>query len=94
MVSQREIERLVMGVEGVESCHRIRSRGPEDDIHIDLHIHVAPEMPVDRAHAIAHEVQEKVRGELAGVQDVVVHVEPRRPEPDQTSGGGRDVAAE
>ena len=88
MVSQREIERLVMGVEGVESCHRIRSRGPEDDIHIDLHIHVAPETPVDRAHAIAHEAQEKVVREIPGVQDVVVHVEPRGPRPNQTSGGG------
>jgi len=77
MVSERDIERLVMGVEGVESCHRIRSRGPEDDIHVDLHIHVAPETPVDRAHAIAHEVQEKVEKKISGVQDVVVHVEPR-----------------
>jgi divalent metal cation (Fe/Co/Zn/Cd) transporter len=86
MVSGREIERLVMGVEGVESCHRIRSRGPEDDIHIDLHIHVAPETPVDRAHAIAHEVQQKVMGGLPGVQDVVVHVEPRGPKPEEPIG--------
>ncbi len=79
VVSGREIERLVMGVEGVESCHRVRSRGSEDDIHIDLHIHVAPETPVDRAHAIAHEVQKKVMRGMPGVQDVVVHVEPRWP---------------
>ncbi len=83
VVSEREIERLVLGVEGVESCHRIRSRGPEDDIHVDLHVHVAPETPVDRAHAIAHEVQDKVMRELPGVQDVVVHVEPRGPTPEE-----------
>ncbi|MFQ5886583.1 MAG: cation diffusion facilitator family transporter, partial [Anaerolineae bacterium] len=86
IVSQREIERLVLGVEGVESCHRIRSRGPEDDIHIDLHIHVAPETPVNRAHAIAHEAQKKVARELPGVQDVVVHVEPRWPKPEEPMG--------
>jgi len=86
MVSGREIERLVLGVEGVESCHRIRSRGPEDDIHIDLHIHVAPEIPLDRAHAIAHEVQKKVVREIPGVQDVVVHVEPRWPKPEEPIG--------
>lgn len=86
MVSEREIERLVMEVEGVEICHRIRSRGPEDDIHIDLHIHVAPEMPVDRAHAIADEVEAKVRGGIPGVQDVVVHVEPRGPKPEEPIG--------
>jgi len=88
MVSEREIEQVVMGVEGVESCHRIRSRGPEDDIHIDLHIHVAPETHVDQAHAIAHEVQERVVRELPGVQDVVVHVEPGGPKPDRISVGG------
>lgn len=86
MVSGREIERLVMGVEGVESCHRIRSRGPEDDIHVDLHIHVAPETLVDRAHAIAHEVQQKVEREAPGVQDVVVHVEPLRSKPEEPIG--------
>ncbi|MGB5932494.1 MAG: cation-efflux pump [Anaerolineae bacterium] len=86
MVSGREIERLVMGVEGVESCHRIRSRGPEDDIHIDLHIHVAPETLVDRAHAIAHEVQQKVVKEIPGAQDVVVHVEPRGPKLEEPIG--------
>lgn len=86
MVSEREIERLVMEVEGVESCHRIRSRGPEDDIHIDLHIQVAPETPVNEAHAIAHEVQKKVVSELPGVQDVVVHVEPRGPKPEEPVG--------
>lgn len=92
VVSEREIERLAMGVEGVEGCHRIRSRGPEDDIHVDLHIHVAPEMPVDRAHAIAHEVQKRVVREIPGVQDVVVHVEPRGPKPEEhmqaLEGGG------
>jgi len=86
MVSRREIERLVMGVEGVESCHRIRSRGPEDDIHVDLHIRVASETPVDRAHAIAHEAQKKVMREIPGVQDVVVHVEPRWPKPEEPIG--------
>ena len=86
MVSVREVERLVMGVEGVESCHRIRSRGAEDDIHVDLHIHVAPEMPVDRAHAIAHEVEKKLVGGLPGVQDVVVHVEPRGSKPEEPIG--------
>ena len=81
MVSTGEIERLAMGVEGVESCHHIRSRGYEDDIYLDLHIHVAPQTPVGQAHTIAHEVQKRLQREIPGVQDVEVHVEPPGPEP-------------
>jgi len=64
-------------VPGVESCHRIRSRGQEDDIHLDLHIRVAPDMPTAQAHLIAHQVQHRLQQMIEGVRDVVVHVEPQ-----------------
>jgi divalent metal cation (Fe/Co/Zn/Cd) transporter len=77
-----EIERIVMGVRDVRACHYVRSRGHEDAIYVDLHIKVAPEMTTDQSHAIAHDVQHRLRAEIPAVQDVVVHVEP-----EDTSGG-------
>ncbi len=71
-----EIERVVMGVRDVRSCHTIRSRGHEDAIYVDLHIEVAPEMTTAQSHAIAHDVQHRLRAEFPSVKDVVVHVEP------------------
>ena len=73
-----KVAAIVQQVPGVESYHHIRSRGPEDDIHLDLHVRVAPDMPMAQAHLIAHEVQRRLQQAIAGVRDVVVHVEPQR----------------
>jgi cation diffusion facilitator family transporter len=71
-----EIERIVLGVRDVRACHDIRSRGHEDAVYVDLHVKVAPEMSTARSHAIAHDVQHRLRAEIPAIQDVVVHVEP------------------
>ncbi len=71
------VAQIVEQVPGVESYHHIRSRGQEDDIHLDLHIRVAPNMPLARAHEIAHQVQRKLQKSLSGVRDVIIHVEPQ-----------------
>lgn len=77
-VDSDEIERIARSVPGVTTVHRVRSRGLEDDVHIDLHVRVAPTMPTDQAHSIAHEVQRRLLAEVPGAQDVIVHIEPER----------------
>jgi len=71
-----EVSRIALGVQGVTGAHRIRSRGLPDDIHVDLHLHVSPDLSVARAHELGHEASERIKREMAGVTDVVVHVEP------------------
>ena len=68
---------IVRSVPGIESCHHIRSRGQAGDIHLDLHIRVAPEMPIAQAHLVAHRVQSKLQQAIEGVRDVIVHIEPQ-----------------
>ena len=75
-----DIEAIAQAVPGVETVHHVRSRGHEDDIHVDLHIRVEPDMPAAQAHAIAHKVQDRLTEDLRGVKDVVIHVEPQRGE--------------
>ena len=76
MVDPEDVARIVTEVRGVTHAHRVRSRGLPDDIHIDLHIHVAPEMSIADAHALAHEATNRIRSEIPEVTDVVIHVEP------------------
>jgi cation diffusion facilitator family transporter len=76
MVDPAEVIRVATRVEGVAYAHRVRSRGLPDDIHVDLHLHVPPEMTVERAHLLAHEASTRIRDEIPGVTDVVIHVEP------------------
>nr|MBC7246121.1 cation-efflux pump [Chloroflexota bacterium] len=76
-IDANKIAQIVQQVPGIESYHHIRSRGQEDDVHLDLHIRVAPDMPLAQAHEIAHQVQRKLQQTLPGVRDVIIHVEPQ-----------------
>jgi cation diffusion facilitator family transporter len=70
------IEAAALEVAGVREAHNVRSRGTDDDIHLDLHILVDPSMPIATAHALAHRVEQLLRGRWQGLTDVVVHIEP------------------
>lgn len=71
-----EIETAALAEPGVLEAHNVRSRGPEDDIHLDLHILVDPESTLADAHLLGHRVERRLRAHWPGVTDVVVHVEP------------------
>jgi len=73
----RKIESIVMEVKGVKNCHKIRSRGRPDDIHIDLHVQVNPDMHVDNAHRISYAIEEAIKKGIPEITDVVVHIEPK-----------------
>jgi cation diffusion facilitator family transporter len=75
-----EIEKLVLSIKGVKECHQIRSRGRPDDIHIDLHVLVDPEMHIHRAHHLSYAIENKIKRNFRGVTDVVVHMEPMETE--------------
>lgn len=70
------VEKVAQSVQGVHYCHAVRTRGRPDEIFMDLHIHVDPQISVQQGHHIAHEVEESVKKDFAAVRDVVVHVEP------------------
>ncbi len=80
-VESLEVERVAAAVPGVWFVHRVRSRGQSDAAYVDLHVKVDPAMATTQAHAIASEVERKLRAELPGVVDAVVHVEPGRAGP-------------
>lgn len=71
-----KIECVVLGVDGVKVCHKIRSRGRKDDINLDLHVHLDPKLSLERTHQISHEIERKLKENFSEISDVIVHVEP------------------
>jgi cation diffusion facilitator family transporter len=71
-----EVETTALEERGVLEAHNVRSRGPSDDIHLDLHVLVDPVTPLAEAHALGHRVEQRLRDRWPGLTDVVVHVEP------------------
>ncbi len=77
IVDIKKIEDIILGITGVKTCHKIRTRGRIDDIYIDLHVQVKKDMHMDEAHKISYNIEEAVKKGIPGVSDVVVHMEPQ-----------------
>jgi len=75
-IDPRQVEEAARSEPGVLEAHNVRSRGADDDIHLDLHILVNPAMPIAEAHELGHRVETRLRSRWPGVTDVIVHVEP------------------
>lgn len=75
-VDPRLVREIAMQLPGVKSCHSIRTRGLENHVFVDCHIQVQPDMTAERAHALVHEIEDRIKKEMTEVVDVVIHVEP------------------
>ena len=89
-----QVEAAALAEPFVLEAHNVRSRGPADDIHLDLHILVDPETRLDEAHQIGHRVERRLRQRWPGLTDVVVHVEPAIPSERARSREGGGLKAE
>ena len=72
----RAVAEKIPGVGGVEKCF-VRKMGYQ--FFVDMHVEVDPQMAVENAHRISHEVKDKVRAEVPSVRDVLIHIEPLKP---------------
>lgn len=75
VVDTTEVKQIALSVDGVQSCHKIRSRGADGTIYLDLHIQVDGQISLEAGHELGHTVQDRLEKQL-GVTDVIVHVEP------------------
>ncbi|MCX5706786.1 MAG: cation diffusion facilitator family transporter [Candidatus Omnitrophica bacterium] len=73
----KRIVDIVLTVEGVKNCHKVRTRGRPDDIYVDLHVQVNPNMHIDNAHKISYAIEAAIKKSIPEVSDVVVHLEPK-----------------
>lgn len=77
-----KIADIVDEVGGIESFHKVRSRGAAGSAAIDMHVRISGEKTVREANAIADEVRRRLLA-LEGVSDVTIHIEAaRQPDPD------------
>lgn len=76
-IAPERLERIALSIQGVQGAHAIRSRGPSDEVWVDMHIQVDPQLGIERAHAIGHDVKSQILNEIPGVRDAVIHIEPQ-----------------
>jgi cation diffusion facilitator family transporter len=76
VISDADLERVVMGVPGVVGCHQIRTRGAADHVFLDLHVWMPPDMRLVDAHALSHVVKDRLMARYPQIADAVIHIEP------------------
>ncbi len=74
-VPTRDIQNTAQRVPGVKSAYGIRSRGPSDLRYAEVTIAVDRHADVEAAHAIADQVEARLKRDLQ-LHEVTVHVEP------------------
>lgn len=77
-VEKTKIAKVVSEVDGVKAIHKIRTRGRQDDVHVDLHVAVNTSMHVDAAHELSHKISDILKEKIPGITDVIVHIEPSK----------------
>ncbi len=74
----RRIEEIARSVQGVISCHKIRTRGREDEVFVDMHCQLEAGISLEEVHQICHQVEIALKNGLPEVSEVMVHPEPCR----------------
>src|SRR6266704_3395053 len=74
-IPTRHIQETAQAVRGVKSAYAIRSRGPSDLRYAEVTIAVDRHADVESAHAIADEVEDRLKRDLQ-LHEVTVHIEP------------------
>ena len=60
----------------MKDVHKIRSRGGINDLYIDLHIMVDSELGVEKAHNLAHDIEDAIKAKFKKDSQVIAHIEP------------------
>jgi cation diffusion facilitator family transporter len=76
VIDVQEICASVSDLKEIVGCHRIRTRGRSDDIHVDLHVTVDKNMSVGKAHELSTAIEKRIRERFPGTTDVIVQIEP------------------
>lgn len=76
VISEADLETVVMSVAGVLGCHHIRTRGSADHVFLDLHVWLPPQTPLEDAHALSHVVKDRLMARYPQIADAIIHIEP------------------
>jgi cation diffusion facilitator family transporter len=70
------IRETIMAVDGVRTCHMLRTRHSGSDALVDVHIQVDPALSVSEGHQIGEAVRWRLIKTIDDVSDVTVHIDP------------------
>jgi len=76
VISDADLEQVVMSVPGIVGCEKIRTRGSADHVFLDLHVWMPADMRLTEAHDLSHVVKDRLMARYPQIADAVIHIEP------------------
>ena len=76
IIEENVIREIVVEFKEIKDIKNIRSRGSENDIHIDMDIMVEPDMTVEKSHELSHSIENTMRAKINQNIQVATHIEP------------------
>lgn len=71
-----QISEVVFCFPQVRDVHKIRSRGRDDDVFVDMHILTDPDMSVQESHQLVHDIEAKLMEICTKNVSLIAHIEP------------------
>ncbi|HHT28411.1 MAG TPA: cation transporter [Firmicutes bacterium] len=78
VLDPHEVKAVAQSIDGVTGCHAIRTRGRTSELYLDMHIEVAGDLDLERAHDLSHQVALALSRHFSHLAEVLIHVEPSR----------------
>ena len=76
--TEKEIEGIVLSVDGVSEPHHLRTRRIGNHYAIEIHVRMDGRIPLFQAHQTATDIERKLKGLYGEDTHVVIHVEPMK----------------
>jgi len=74
---EKEIREVLQPLTQIKGMHRIRSRGTEQNLFIDLHVWADKDMTLSETHELSHQIEELLKEHYAPAKvQVISHMEP------------------
>ncbi len=81
-----EVKRIADATPGIHHVTRVRSRGPEDDIHLDMDVQIAAPTTTAHSATIAEAIRSRLQSHFEGLTDIQITFLPSQDAPlDYTS---------
>jgi cation diffusion facilitator family transporter len=72
----REMKEIAEGVRGVGGVHDLRLHKSGPVSFGEMHIEVEEALPLEKAHEISDEIEEKIKKRFKDIESITIHVEP------------------
>lgn len=72
----QNVRRIASQVEGVRQVEKVYVRKSGSGHHVDMHLHVDPDLSIRVAHALAGKVKAVLQTSLPNLVSVLIHIEP------------------